>query len=56
VLVFQFNKMDVSDEESGQELSILTQPDIVNRARNVTTVDFLPEKSKQLRNLGVFME
>jgi hypothetical protein len=46
--------MDVSDEESDQELSILTQPDIINKAKTVKTVDLLPEKSKQLyrmRNL-----
>jgi hypothetical protein len=46
--VVQFNKIDVSDEESDQELSILTPPDIVNKAKTVKTVDLLPEKSKQL--------
>jgi hypothetical protein len=40
--------MDGSDEESDQELSILTLPDIVNKAKTVTTVDLLSEKSKQL--------
>jgi hypothetical protein len=40
--------MDVSDEESDQELSILTLPDIVNKSKTVTIADLLPEKSKQL--------
>jgi hypothetical protein len=41
--------MDVSDEECDQELSILlTPPDSVNKAKTVTTADFLPEKSYQL--------
>jgi hypothetical protein len=44
----QFIKTDVSDEESDKELSILTPPDIVNKAKTVKTADLLPEKSKQL--------
>jgi hypothetical protein len=46
--VVRFNKMDVSDEESVQELSKLTPPDIVNKAKTVTTADLLPENLKQL--------
>jgi hypothetical protein len=38
--------MDVSNEESCQELSKPTLPDIANKAK--TTTDLLPEKSKQL--------
>jgi hypothetical protein len=37
--------MDVSDEESDQELSILTPPDIINEAK---TADMQPEKSNPL--------
>jgi hypothetical protein len=40
--------MDVSNEESEQELSKLRPPDIVNKAKTVTTADLIPEKSKQL--------
>jgi hypothetical protein len=39
--------MDVSDEESDQEISILTPP-IVNKVKTVTTADLLSAKSKQL--------
>jgi hypothetical protein len=49
VVVVRFgNKMDVSDEESEQELSKLRPPDTVNKAKTVTTADLLPKKSKQL--------
>jgi hypothetical protein len=44
--VVQLNKSDVYDEESVQELSILTPPDIVNKA--VTIAGLLLEKSKML--------
>jgi hypothetical protein len=40
--------MDVSDEESDQELTIFTPPDIVNKAKTEKTAGLLPEKSKQL--------
>jgi hypothetical protein len=46
--VVQFNKTDVSDGESDQELTIATPPIIVNKAKTVTTANFLPEKSKHL--------
>jgi hypothetical protein len=38
--------MDVSDNESDQELSILTPPDIVNKAKTVKTAGLLQEKIK----------
>jgi hypothetical protein len=44
VSVVQFNKMDVSDEESDQKLSILTPPDILNKTKTAKTADLLPEK------------
>jgi hypothetical protein len=44
--------MDVSDEESEQELSKLTPTDIVNKAKTLTTADLLPEKSKQLYRMA----
>jgi hypothetical protein len=46
--VVQFNKMNVSDEESDQELSLLTPQDIINKAKTLKTADLLPEKSNQL--------
>jgi hypothetical protein len=46
--VVQFNKMDVSDVESDQELSISTPQDIINKAKTLKTADLLPEKSNQL--------
>jgi hypothetical protein len=38
-IVVGFNKMDVTDEKSKQELSKLTPPDIVNKAKTVTSAD-----------------
>jgi hypothetical protein len=37
--------MDVSGEESDQELSIITPADIVTKPKTLTTADLLPEKS-----------
>jgi hypothetical protein len=48
ISVVQFNKMDVSDEESDQEFSILAPQDIVIKARTLKTADLLPKKSNQL--------
>jgi hypothetical protein len=46
--VVQFNKMYVFDEESDQELSILTPQDIINKGKTLKTADLLTEKSNQL--------
>jgi hypothetical protein len=48
LVAVQLIKMEVSDEESDKELSILMPPDIVNKAKTVTITDLQPEKSKQL--------
>jgi hypothetical protein len=42
--VVQFSKMDVSDEESDQEISISTPQNIINKAKTMKTADLLPEK------------
>jgi hypothetical protein len=58
--IVRFNKIDVSGEKSEQELSKLTQPDIVNKAKTVTTADLLSEKSKRfvpyVKFYDLFME
>jgi hypothetical protein len=46
--IVQFNEMDVSDEESDQEISISTPQVIINKTKTLKTAYLLPEKSNQL--------
>jgi hypothetical protein len=43
-----YNKLHVPEEKGDQEFSLPTPKYIVNKAKTLTTADFLTEKSKQL--------
>jgi hypothetical protein len=47
----QLNKIDVYYEECDRELSIQTQPTIVNKAKTMTTAALLTEKLKQFYHM-----